>query len=196
VTADSLPTTRSGAGPSDAALVVAARAGESWAQQALFARHARMVLGLSQRVLAGREEADDLAQDAFLYALTHLETLQNPQAFASWIATIVVRTASKRLRRRKLLVRLGLRRSEPIDVEGLVSPSAPADVAAELRKLYGKLADLPAQERVALVLRKVEGLELTEIGAQMGLSLATVKRRIRAAERRLGAESETEMRRA
>ena len=189
MTADVLPMTRSGAGPSDAALVVAARAGESWAQQALFARHGRMVLGLSQRVLAGREDADDLAQDVFLYALTHLETLQNPQAFASWIATIVVRTASKRLRTRRLLVRLGLRRTEPVDVEALVSATAPADVAAELRRLYARLADFPAEERVALVLRKVEGLELTEIAQHMGLSLATVKRRIASAERRLGPEN-------
>jgi RNA polymerase sigma-70 factor, ECF subfamily len=191
VTAGSVPTTRSGSGPSDAALVVAARAGEGWAQEALFARHGRMVLGLSHRVLAGREEADDLAQDAFLYALTHLGDLQNPQAFASWIATIVVRTASKRLRSRRLLVRLGLRRSEPIDVEALVSPTAPADVAAELRHVYEKLADFPAEERVALVLRKVEGLELTEIAGQMGLSLATVKRRIASAEGRLGSGGET-----
>jgi RNA polymerase sigma-70 factor (ECF subfamily) len=191
VTVESLPTTRSGAGPNDAALVVAARADERWAQQALFARHGRMVLGLSQRVLAGREEADDLAQDAFLYALTHLETLQNPQAFASWIATIVVRTASKRLRSRRLLVRLGLRRNEPLDVETLVSPTAPADVAAEIRHLYGRLTDFPAEERVALVLRRVEGLELTEIATHMGLSLATVKRRIASAERRLGPLGET-----
>jgi RNA polymerase sigma-70 factor, ECF subfamily len=196
VTAGSLPQTRSGAGPSDAALVVAARAGESWAQQALFARHGRMVLGLSQRVLAGREEADDLAQDAFLYALTHLHTLQNPQAFASWIATIVVRTASKRLRTRRLLVRLGLRRSEPIDVEAIVSTTAPADAAAELRRLYGRLSEFPAEERVALVLRRVEGLELTEIAAQMDLSLATVKRRIASAEKRLDPEGETKVRRA
>lgn len=191
VTVERLPTTRSGAGPSDAALVVAARAGEGWAQQALFARYGRMVLGLSQRILAGREEADDLAQDAFLYALTHLGDLQNPQAFASWMATIVVRTASKRLRSRRLLVRLGLRRSEPIDLEALVSPGAPADVATELRSLYGRLGDFPAEERVAIVLRKIEGFELTEIAEQMGLSLATVKRRIAAAERRLRPEHES-----
>lgn len=190
MTLERLPMTRSGAGPSDAALVVAARAGEGWAQEALFARHGRMVLGLSQRILAGREEADDLAQDVFLYALTHLSDLQNPQAFASWIGTIVVRTASKRLRSRRLLVRLGLRRNEPVDVEALVSSGAPADAAAELRRLYARLADFPAEERVALVLRRVEGLELTEIAERTGLSLATVKRRIAAADRRLGDEGE------
>ena len=114
--------------------------------------------------------------------------MQNPQAFGSWLATIVVRTASKRLRTRRLLVRLGLRRSEPVDVEALVAPTAPADVATELRHLYARLAEFPAEERVALVLRRVEGLELTEIAAHMGLSLATVKRRIVSAERRLGPE--------
>ncbi len=79
------PITRSGAGPTDAALVVAARAGELWAQEALYQRYARMVLALSQRILAGRDDADDLAQDAFIYAFTRLDTLQNPQAFHAWL---------------------------------------------------------------------------------------------------------------
>src|SRR6478609_7596172 len=92
------PITRSGAGPTDAALVLAARAGELWAQEALFQRYSRMVLALSQRILAGRDDADDLAQDAFVYAFTRLDTLQNPQAFHAWLRSIVVRTASKRLR--------------------------------------------------------------------------------------------------
>jgi RNA polymerase sigma-70 factor (ECF subfamily) len=78
-----------------------------------------------------------------------------------------------------------------VDVEALVSSTAPADVTAEIRHLYGRLTEFPSEERVALVLRRVEGLELTEIAAQMGLSLATVKRRIASAERRLGPLGET-----
>jgi RNA polymerase sigma-70 factor (ECF subfamily) len=179
------PSTRSGSGPTDAALVVAARAGEAWAQEALYQRYARMVIGLSQRILAGRDDADDLAQDAFVFAFTRLDTLQNPQAFQAWLRSIVARTASKRLRRQRLLVRLGIRRSEPIEPDTVVSPEAPADVASEVRSVYGLLDRLPAEERVALVLRRVEGLELAEIAEQMKLSLATVKRRIAAAEGRL-----------
>jgi RNA polymerase sigma-70 factor, ECF subfamily len=177
--------TRSGSGPTDAALVVAARAGESWAQEALYQRYARMVIGLSHRILAGRDDADDLAQDAFVFAFTRLGTLQNPQAFQAWLRSIVARTASKRLRRQRLLVRLGIRRNDPIEPDTLVSPEAPADVASEIRSVYGLLDRLPAEERVALVLRRVERLELAEIAEQMKLSLATVKRRIAAAERRL-----------
>lgn len=179
------PSTRSGSGPTDAALVVAARAGEAWAQEALYQRYARMVIGLSQRILAGRDDADDLAQDAFVFAFTRLDTLQNPQAFQAWLRSIVARTASKRLRRQRLLVRLGIRRNEPIDADTVVSPEAPADVASEIRSVYGLLDRLPAEERVALVLRRVEGLDLAEIAEQMKLSLATVKRRIAAAEGRL-----------
>jgi RNA polymerase sigma-70 factor (ECF subfamily) len=177
--------TRSGSGPTDAALVVAARAGEGWAQEALYQRYARMVIGLSQRILAGRDDADDLAQDAFVYAFTRLDSLQNPQAFQAWLRSIVARTASKRLRRQRLLVRLGIRRNEPIDPDTVVAPSTPPDLASEIRGVYGLLDRLPAEERVALVLRRVEGLDLGEIAEQMKLSLATVKRRIAAAEGRL-----------
>jgi RNA polymerase sigma-70 factor (ECF subfamily) len=186
VLTDPRQSTRSGQGPTDAALVIAARAGEAWAQEALFRRYARLVLGLSQRILAGREEAEDLAQDVFVQALSRLDTLDNPQAFAAWISTIVVRTASKRLRRRRLLVRLGLRPAQPIDPDQVIAPGAPADIASELRSVYGALDGMTAEERVALVLRRVEGMELLEIAERMSLSLATVKRRLTAAEQKLG----------
>ncbi|HVJ21233.1 MAG TPA: sigma-70 family RNA polymerase sigma factor [Polyangiaceae bacterium] len=182
------PPTKSGAGPTDAALVIAARAGESWAQEALFRRHARMALGLAHRVLPQASEVDDLVQDAFLYAFEHLERLQNPQAFASWLGSIVVRTASKRLRRQRLLTRLGLRRSEPIDLDQVIGRSAPADVALELRAVYGILERLPVEERIALVLRRVETMTVEQIAETMNLSVSTVKRRLAAAEGRLEQE--------
>src|SRR6266513_458158 len=69
----SSPTTRSGAGPSDAALVVAARAGEAWAQEALFRRHARMVNGLALRLIGRDADLDDLVQEAFAQALGSLD---------------------------------------------------------------------------------------------------------------------------
>ncbi len=172
-------------GPTDSALVIAARAGESWAQEALFIRHGRMVIGLAHRILAGKEDADDLTQDVFIHAFTRLETLENPQAFSAWIASMTVRMASKRLRRNRLMTRLGLRRNEPIDLDAVVSRSAPPDVGSELRLVYGILDRLPPEERIALVLRRIEGLELAEIASRMQLSLATVKRRLAAAEGRL-----------
>jgi RNA polymerase sigma-70 factor, ECF subfamily len=177
--------TRSGAGPTDGALVVAARAGEDWAREALFRRHAPMVAGMAFRLLGRDDDVDDLVQDSFVEALRSLDRLQAPQAFASWLASIVVRTSSKVIRRRRLLTRLGLRRGEAIDVDAVVSPSAPPDVATELRALYARIEALPASVRVALVLRRVEGLGIDEIAALIGASPATVKRRIAEGEQLL-----------
>jgi RNA polymerase sigma-70 factor (ECF subfamily) len=177
--------TKSGTGPTDTTLVLAARAGEEWAREALFRRYVRLALGLAYRILPSDVDVDDLVQDSFLYAFERLDRLTNPQAFQAWFSSIVVRTAGKRLRRRRLQFRLGLRSSTPIDVDEVVSRTAPPDVAAELRAVYGLLEKLPAEERVALVLRRVERLEIPEIAEQMGLSLSTVKRRLNRAEERL-----------
>jgi RNA polymerase sigma-70 factor (ECF subfamily) len=145
----------------------------------------RLVLGLSQRLMGGREDADDVAQDAFVEALQRLDMLQNPQAFSSWLCSIVVRRAGKHLQRFRLLSRLGIRTRAQIDPNTLIASNAPADVVHELRGVYSVLASLPAQEQVALVLRRVEGMELLEIAQHMQLSVATVKRRLSAAEARL-----------
>jgi len=177
--------TKSGSGPTDAALVVAARAGDAWAREALFRRYARLAAGLAHRILPFDSEVDDLVQDSFLYAFERLGTLTNPQAFQSWLSSIVVRTAGKRLRRRRLQVRLGLRTNQPIDLDEVVSRTAPPDIAAELRAVYGIVERLPVEERVALILRRVERLEIPEIALQMSLSVSTVKRRLSAAEARL-----------
>lgn len=171
------------AAASDEALVVAARSGDAVALDTLFARFAGMVHGLAFRLVGSDSEVDDIVQDAFVEALTHLHRLEEPAAFRGWLKSIVVRTTCKRLRRRRLLNRLGLRRPEPIDLDALpISNAAPAEAVAELRLIFSLIDELPVQERVALVLHRVEGMTLPEVAQQMQLSLTTVKRRIAAAE--------------
>ncbi len=176
-------TTRSGAGPSDAALVVEARGGAEWACEALFRRHARAVNGLVYRLIGRDADLDDLVQETFAQAFASLARLQTPASFGSWLAAIAVRTTYKMLRRRRLLSRLGLRRTEPVDLDAVVSRGAPPDVAADLRRVYGVVDSLAPKVRVAFLLRRVEGASLEEIVELTGASLATVKRRIAEAER-------------
>ena len=171
--------------PSDASLVAAALEGADWAREALFCRHARLALGLAHRLLPHDSEIDDIVQDCFVSALRQLGTLKNRQAFAGWLGSIVVHAVRKRLRRRKLLSRLGLRAPEEIDPDAVASPTAPPEVAIELRRVYELLERLPVEQRIALVLRRVDELEIPEIAAYMGLSISTVKRRLKAAEARL-----------
>jgi RNA polymerase sigma-70 factor (ECF subfamily) len=181
----STPKSRPENGPSDAALVVAARAGEKWAQEALFRRHTRMVNGLAYRLLGRDEEVDDLVQDSFLAAFRGLSALAEPQAFAGWLGSIVVRSAHKVLRRRRMLVRLGLRRAGTIDPDQVIAASASPSASAELRQLYGCLESLDAGARVALVLHRVEGMSIPEVAAHMKQSASTVKRRLKVAEAHL-----------
>jgi RNA polymerase sigma-70 factor (ECF subfamily) len=164
---------------------VAARAGEKWAQEALFRRYARMVNGLAFRLIGRDDDVDDLVQESFLSAFSSLGRLENPQAFSSWLGSIVVRTAHKLLRRRRLMVRVGLRRNEPLDLDAVIAPSAPPAVALELRRVYSTLARLDAQARIALVLHRVDGLSLPAVAQQMKISLSTVKRRLKVAEKLL-----------
>ena len=175
--------TRSGAGPSDAALVVAARAGERWAQEALFRRHAPRLNRLAFRVLGRDDEIDDLVQDAFVAAFYTLDRLVEATSFASWIGAILVRQAYKKIRRRRLLAKLGLGKAvAAIDLEAVVGSSATPEQAAELRAIYGVIDRMPADVRIALVLHRVEALSIKETADAMGVSSATVKRRVTEAE--------------
>jgi RNA polymerase sigma-70 factor (ECF subfamily) len=125
------------------------------------------------------DEIDDLVQDTFIAALSSLDRLDKPDAFASWVSGILVRQAYKRIRRRRMLARLGLGRAAgAIDLDELVAPTATPERAAELRAVYVMLEQLPADVRVPLVLHRVEGFGLEEVATLMGVSLATVKRRI------------------
>ena len=175
--------------PSNAALVAEALAGHAFAYEVLFRRHGRMATGLAHRLLAGSGiDTDDLVQDAFVTAYTRLDTLREPEAFSSWLGSIVVRTASKRLRRHRLRVRFGLARTEPVDMDLIVSSSASPEVAVSLLQTYEVLDRLRPDERISFLLRRVEGLTVAEIAERMDLSLSTVKRRLEAAEGRFERE--------
>src|SRR5262245_60865913 len=106
------PLTLSRAGPSDAALVLAARAGEAWARESLFRRYRQMVYGLAFRLTGGSVHVDDLVQESFVRALRSLHKLRDPQSFARWLGSVVVFTASKMRRHERMRRRLGLAHHE------------------------------------------------------------------------------------
>jgi RNA polymerase sigma-70 factor (ECF subfamily) len=178
--------THSGNAPSDAALVLAARGGDAPAAELLFRRYARMATGLALRLLGRDSDVDDLVQESFVQAYASLGRLQEPQAFASWLASILVRTAHKMIRRRRMLARFGIQRNAlDVDMDALIASDVPPDDAMDLRRIYSLVPTLPAEVRIPLVLRRVDGRALNEIAQMCGCSLATVKRRIEAGEQLL-----------
>ena len=89
----------------------------------------------------------------------------------------------RRFRRRRLLGLIGLdRSSDDVSLESLADQTASPEARVELRWLDAALTRIDDRERIAWMLRHVEGLALEEIAEACDCSLATVKRRVVAAE--------------
>lgn len=167
---------------SDAGLVVALRAGRQSAKAALFDRYGRHVQRVLSRVLGPDPEIPDLLQDVFVSALESIDRLSDPSALRPWLSRIAVFTARSRIRRR---VRWRFIRSEPPEELAEVEAHfASAEVSEALKTTYAILNRLPSDERIAFALRFIDGMELTEVAAASGVSLATIKRRLVKAQRR------------
>jgi RNA polymerase sigma-70 factor (ECF subfamily) len=173
----------------DAALVRAARQGDGAAREELFMRCAGELQRWVSRVVLGSDDAQDIVQDTFVEAFTRLRALKQPESFRGWLRTIALTQVRRRFRRQRLLRRLGF--GDPgVELDAVLSDDAPLEVVTELRQVAALLRELPTDEALALVLQRVEGYGLQEIAEQLGLSLATVKRRLAAAELRLQAMKE------
>lgn len=167
----------------DDALVAAIRGGSRSAEEQLYRRHAPSVLRLATRLLRSTDTARDVLQDTFMLAFEELPRLRDGNAIGAWLHTICVRQAHRRFRRRRLLRVLGLDgTNEDATLERQAAPDLDPEERAELRSIDRALDTLPANEKIAWVLRHVEGMSLEEAASACECSLATVKRRISAAE--------------
>jgi len=149
----------------------------------VFRRFSPYVARVALRLLGNDSEVDDLVQDVFLEAHRGLSSLREAGALGGWLARICVRRATRRLRRRRFLSLLSLdsvaERDLPFDL------AASPEERAEVVRLYRRLDRMPAQERVAWLLRHVEGESLDDMVVLCGCSKSTVQRRLRSAEARL-----------
>jgi RNA polymerase sigma-70 factor, ECF subfamily len=163
----------------DAALVERARQADEAAFAALYRRHARYLARVVFRLMGNAAELDDIIQETFLQAADALDRLEQPERVRAWLVTIAVRRAHRHLARRRrswfLLGRLA---------ELTTPASDPAD-RSEVDELYRALDRLPSDLRIPWVLHRIEQLSLPEVADASDVSLATVKRRIAEAERRM-----------
>src|SRR5450631_66492 len=167
----------------DAELVGRARSGDRWSRDVLYRRHVRYLLAISTRLLSNRSEGEEVVQDTFIVGFEQLGTLREPAALRSWLARIAVNLVRRRLRRGRLLRLLGLDRApDDATLAELAAPTLKPDDHAELALVDRMLLGMPAERRIAWMLRRVEGLPLAEVATLCGCSLATAKRRVAAAD--------------
>jgi RNA polymerase sigma-70 factor (ECF subfamily) len=180
---DAAPTRAQIASLSDAQLVALGCQGETQALEVLYRRHAAFAIHLAARIEGSSRDVEDIAHDAFLRAFERLDDLTDRGAFRSWLGSIVVHAVRSRMRRHRLMSVLGLKTAEPVDLDALASPDASPHVRAQIAQIYALLRTLPTDERIAWVLRCVEGHDLDTVARLTRCSLATVKRRISRAQK-------------
>lgn len=180
----------------DAEVVVLAQRGREPAFRELIRRYERPVFSLVYRMVRDSAAAEDLAQDAFIKVLNHLDKYRPEFKFSSWLFKIANNVAIDHLRRRQL---------DTVSMDG----SPHAATATEVESTSFELADqaespldelasrelgaaieqaiakLRPEYRNCIMLRHVEGRSYEEIAATLDLPLGTVKTYIHRARHEL-----------
>jgi RNA polymerase sigma-70 factor (ECF subfamily) len=149
----------------------------------LFRSYSAYVAAIAHRLLGRDLDVDDTVQEVFVIAVRGASAIRDVNAVKGWLARVTVRVARRRLRARRLWAALGMDQ-EP-GYETVADGSASPEQRALLMQVYRVLDRLPANVRIAWVLRNIEGEQLDSVAALCRCSLATAKRRIAQADRTL-----------
>jgi RNA polymerase sigma-70 factor (ECF subfamily) len=171
---------------SDEQLVELAKTGDDGAFPELVKRYSRRILRVARNITNNDEDSEDVLQETFMKAYTHLDGFQGNSKFYTWLVRIAMNEALMKLRKRKTgkLVSLDEELSTGDDTivrEIAVWEGNPEDRYSqeEMRELLDKtVASLPEGFRTVFVLRDVEELSTEETADLLGLSIPAVKSRL------------------
>ena len=158
----------------DELLVVAAILGDLTAFDELALRY-RAAVVRTARSIVGREDAEDVAQDALLLAFKALPAVENPAKFAAWLSAIT------RHRALRWNARERAQQKERVDLDDLLIEQIAAlsgplvDEGGDDEELSLALENIPADYALVLRLRFLDEMPLKRVAAFLGISLATTK---------------------
>src|SRR5467141_3649149 len=184
---DSLP------GEGDMNLVAAAKNGNKKAFETLVERHEQRIFFVARRITRTREDAEDVVQQSFQKAFTHLRNFEGRSAFSTWLTRIAITEALMFLRRSR-----GLREVLIDDLNGneetatgLEVPDASPDPEASYSRrewaemLFLAVNELPPGIRRAIQLRELDERSSEETARIMGMSVSALKGRMFHGRRKL-----------
>jgi RNA polymerase sigma-70 factor (ECF subfamily) len=172
--------------PDDKELVVRALDGDQSAYQELLERFRRPVFSLIYRMIGDREQAEDLAQEAFVKAFNNLDSYNPSYRFSSWLFKIANNHAIDHLRRARLSTvsihgsphattaqreeetRIALESQEETPEQEILALEVGGEIEAAIAKLR-------PEYRTAVILRHIEDRPYEEIAEIMDIPIGTVK---------------------
>jgi RNA polymerase sigma-70 factor (ECF subfamily) len=168
----------------DEELVARAKAGDLDSFNQLVSRWERPIYALAYRTLGREEDARDVVQEAFLRAYRGLKGFKGEAKFSSWLYRITLnlcRDWSRRERRAPIVqVPEG---TDPVELadERVQTSESVEDLVArrEMSEAVAKaMAELPEEQRTAIMLKEYHGLTFQEIAGMLDCPLSTVKTRL------------------
>ena len=152
--------------------------GDTAAFEQIIRRHERRVMTMAARLMGGRDEARDAAQEVFLRAFKYLHRLDLAKPMEPWLMRITINVCrdAARLRQRRQATFV-----ENDDTDAIDDTPGPFDGVARQQErviLQQALETLPEKERLAIVLRDVEGLSTAEVAAILQSSETTVRSQV------------------
>lgn len=173
--------------------LLAAKDGDVDAFEKIYADYKDRVYAIALSTLKNQQDAEDATQQTFIRVYEKLSTLEDPDAFNTWIQRIAVNESRMILRKRKEVL------SMDDDENGALAEKIEDDFMLPQeylerddlsRRLREIIDDLPTAQRQALVLQMYSNLSMAEIAEVMECSENTVKSRIRYAKATIKTEIE------
>jgi RNA polymerase sigma-70 factor (ECF subfamily) len=132
-------------------------------------------------VLRHREDAEDVAQEAFVRAHRSIAQLRDRDRFKAWLVRMTWRLAMDRRRtdKRRMI------REMTLDAEPGAAAEELASAQERARRLWAAIDELPEKLRIAIVLASIEGHDIAEVGRLLDIPAGTVKSRLFLARQQL-----------
>jgi RNA polymerase sigma-70 factor (ECF subfamily) len=175
----------------DAELVRRALARDDIAFRIIMERHNRRLYRIARGILRNDTEAEDVVQEAYVKAFTHLDGFRGDSSLATWLSRITMNEALGRLRRERLAVDLDTFEAQRTEAQIIQFPQTvtsddPERTMAqrEILQLVERATDnLPEIFRIVFITRVIEGMSVEETADLLGLQPKTVKTRLHRARR-------------
>jgi len=182
---------------SDKQLVLRAQKGDANAYRELVERYQSRAHAVAMGVVGNYQDAEDIAQEAFVKAYKSLDSFRGQSSFYTWLYRIVFNLSIDLSRKAYRRSEFGTETQGAMDAVVSTSTNAGAYMATiggpderlrrtEIRVRFKQaMAELSEEHRVVIVLREIEGLSYTEISDVVGCSKGTVMSRLHHARKRL-----------